>query len=108
MTFVTKLRLQSGDRAALERVVEDIRSAAERKGAELKGPHSEPPSRLRVPQHKRVDGGGRFSDWDYVVYARELEIHGHDELARRVTHREFPSSVHVEAELEQVSPLGGS
>ncbi|WP_135820297.1 uS10/mL48 family ribosomal protein [Halostella litorea] len=106
MTFVTKLRLQSGDRAALDGVVEDIRSTAERKGAELKGPHSEPPTQLRVPQHKRVDGGGRFGNWEYVVYARELEIHGHDELARRVTEREFPASIHVEAEVEQVNPLG--
>ena len=106
MTFVTKLRLQSGDRAALDRVVEEIRSTAERKGAELKGPHSEPPTELRVPQHKRVEGGGRFDDWKYVVYARKLEIHGHDELARRVTGREFPPSVHVEAEIEQVNPLG--
>jgi len=106
MTFVTKLRLESGDRAVLDRVVEDIRSLAERKGAQLKGPHSNPPTHCRVPQHASVDGTDRFDAWDYTVYSRELEIHGHDNLARQIAGREFPASLHVEVEVEQVRPMG--
>jgi ribosomal protein S10 len=106
MTFVTKLRLRSGDREALDRVVEDIRSAAERKGAELKGPHSRPPDRLRVPQYRSLDAVAEYSAWDYTVYARDLEIVGHDDLARSIASRDFPSSIHVEVEVERVDPVG--
>ena len=108
MTFVTRLTLQSGDRAALDGLVDDIKSTAERKGAALKGPHSHPPEKLSVPQHQRVhaDDDRRFSSWTYTVFTRELEIHGHDELARNIAQREFPDSVHVEVEVEQLRGTG--
>lgn len=106
MTFVTTLRLQSGDRDALDGVVDKIRSAAERKGAEFKGPHSHPPERLRVPQYKRVDSDGRFDAWDYTVYRREIEIIGHDELASSIAEWDFPRSVHVEAEVRAINSTG--
>ena len=104
MTFVTRLTLQSGDRAALEGIVEDIKSTAEKKGAALKGPHSRPPERLSVPQHRRLhaDDDRTFSSWDYTVFTRELEIHGHDNLARNVASQNFPDSVHIEAEVKQI------
>ena len=106
MPFVTKLQLHSGDGDALEGVVTDIKERAERKGVELKGPHAKPPTRLRVPQHKRVDGDGSFDTWEYTVYRRSLEIIGHDEFARTVTERPYPDSVHVSAEIEQVRAAG--
>jgi len=104
MTFVTKLTLQSGNRPALENVVDEIRSTAERKGADLRGPHSAPPDRLSVPQYKSASGDEtrQFRSWDYTVYTRELEIVGHNKLAREVAEFDFPDGVHVEAELEQV------
>lgn len=104
MTFVTRLRLQSGDRAALDGVVSEIKADAERKGAQLKGPHTNPPDDLRVPQCRRLhaDDGRRFPDWSYTVFTRDLEIHGHDAFARQIATREFPSSVHVEAEVERI------
>ena len=104
MTFVTRLTLQSGDRAALEGFVEDIKSTAERKGAALKGPHPHPPERHRVPQPRRLhaDDERTFPPWEYTVFTRKLEIHGHDDFARDVASREFPSSIHVEAEIEQI------
>jgi ribosomal protein S10 len=102
MPFVTKLRLQSGDREALEAVVTDIKETATRKGAELKGPHPKPPSDLRVPMYERVDSGDTFEPWRYTVYTRTVEIVGHDELARSVAERVFPDSVHVSVEVEQV------
>ena len=102
MPFVTKLRLQSGDVDALDRVVTDIKETAARKGAELKGPHPKPPSRFRVPQHKRVGGTGTFAPWEYTVYTRTIEIVGHDEFARDVTEQSYPDSVHVAAEIEQL------
>lgn len=107
MTFVTRIRLQSGNRPALERVVEQIRSTAERKGAELRGPHSEPAERLDVPLHKTTSGdnSGTFRSWDYQVFTRQLEIVGHNDVARRATEIDFPSGVHVEVELEQVEQM---
>jgi ribosomal protein S10 len=109
MTFVTKLTLQSGDRAALDDVVSTIATFVERKGAELKGPHPKPPKTLGVPQHKRTTGeGGRFPPWKYTVYTRTLEIVGHDEVARRVTQRPFPDGVHVEVEIERIRSMGSA
>lgn len=108
MTFVTRLTLQSGDRAALEGVVDDIKATAERKGAPLKGPHSHPPEKLSVPQLCRLhaDDDRRFSSWTYTVFTRELEIHGHDDLARDIAARDFPDSIHVEVEVEQIHGAG--
>ncbi|WP_232687702.1 uS10/mL48 family ribosomal protein [Halobacterium zhouii] len=110
MTFVTKLSLKSGDRAALDGVVSDIKQTCTRKGAEMKGPHSDSPLEERVPIYARLDGRAdpANSTWHYTVYRRRIEIHGHDDLARSVMERDFPESVHVEAELEQVKPLGSS
>lgn len=110
MPFVTKLRLTSGDRAVLDRVVDDVKERAERKGAELKGPHSRPPSKLSVPQYQSVppadDDAGQFSSWQYTVYAREMEIVGHESFARQVTERDFPSSVYLEVEIERRAGIG--
>lgn len=107
MTFVTRIRLQSGNRPALEHVVDQIRSTAERKGAELRGPHSAPPDRLRVPQYKSTTGdqSRQFRSWDYTVYTRQLEIVGHNDVARRVAEFDFPEGVHVEVELEQIEQM---
>jgi small subunit ribosomal protein S10 len=102
MPFVTKLRLQSGDRVALDGVVTDIKETATRKGAELKGPHPKPPTELRVPLYKGVGSDGTFDSWRYTVYTRTIEIVGHEEFARSVAERSYPDSVHVTAEIEQV------
>ena len=102
MPFVTKLRLQSGDRKALDGVVTDIKETADRKGAELKGPHPKSPDHRRVPLYKRVDSEDTFGTWNYTVYTRTTEIVGHDEFAREVTEWSFPDSVHVTAEIESV------
>ncbi len=108
MTFVTKLTLQSGDRAALDRVVEDIRDLARRKGAELKGPHAESPTRHHVRQYERLDGDDtrRYDDWEYSVYTRWVEFVGSDTLPRRVLNEGFPDSVHVEVEVERQTAVG--
>ncbi|WP_290819509.1 uS10/mL48 family ribosomal protein [Halovivax sp.] len=110
MTFVTRLTLQSGDRAALDGFVEDVKTTAERKGAALKGPHSHPPRRFTVPQRRRLhaDDERSFGSWDYTVFTRELEIHGHQEFARAVTESGFPDSVHIEIEVEQIRGMGRS
>lgn len=109
MTFVTKLTLQSGDRAALDSVVGDIAAFVEGKGAEMKGPHSNPPETRRVPQHKHTAGGeGTFAPWEYTVYTRTIEIVGHDDVARRVTERSFPPGIHAEVELEQIRQMGSA
>jgi len=107
MPFVTTLTLRSGDRAALDGVVDDIRTEAERKGIELKGPHTSPPDTYRVRQYKRITGGvGRFPDWKYTVYERQLRLSGHDESVRRIAGWSFPRSIHVEVAVEQVRSAG--
>jgi small subunit ribosomal protein S10 len=107
MPFVTKLELTSGDRGTLDRVVENIKAAAARKGVEFGGPHSSQPREQRAPQSKRLSaGGGRFSDWTYTVYSRTIEIVGHDEFARSAASGEFPAGVHVEVEIDQIRSAG--
>jgi ribosomal protein S10 len=102
MPFVTKLTLQSGDRHTLDDVVDDIKARAERKGAEMKGPHPQPPTDLQVPQMKRLSTeGDRFDVWHYTVYTRTIEVVGHDEFARSIAGQSFPTGVHVSAEIEQ-------
>lgn len=109
MTFVTKMRLQSGDRTTLDSVVSEIKSTVGRKGAEMKGPHSSPPEKIRVAQYKGLsdERAGRFSPWKYTVYTRDLEIVGGNSAVRLVTQEmDFPTSLHVEVEVEQKRPMG--
>jgi ribosomal protein S10 len=106
MTFVTKLRLESGDRAVLDDVVGDLKGLFERKGADCKGPHAEPPREVTVPQYRRLAPGSRYPAWRYTVYARTMEIHGSDHVAARLTNMEFPDSVHLEVELQRKGQVG--
>ena len=109
MPFVTTIRLKSGDRAALDGLVEEIRGTAERKGVELRGPHTSPPSSHRVPLYRRLTGdGGRFSPWDYTVYERVVELTGHDDTVRRIVGQEPPTGVHVEVSVDQVRSVGSN
>lgn len=104
MPFVTRLRLRSGDREALERLVDEITARASRKGVQLKGPHARPSTSVTVPLYKRppVTAGGTFERWRYTLYTRTIEIHGHDTFARTVLEDIRRETVHVEAEVELV------
>ncbi|WP_313694902.1 uS10/mL48 family ribosomal protein [Halorarum halobium] len=106
MTFVTKLRFQSGDRAALDDTVDGLRDMLERKGAECKGPHTEPSEHVRVPLYDTLAPGSVLGEWSYELFSRRIEIHGNDHIAREVGHMDFPDSVHVEIELEQREQVG--
>lgn len=108
MTFVTTLRLESGDRAVLDRVVGEIRSITERKGAEMKGPHTRPPEKLSVPLYRSTTGhdGADFGRWSYTVYSRKIELVGHEQLARQITEWDFPPSVKVEVEVDRRAGMG--
>lgn len=108
MPFVTKFRLTSGDRVALEGVVTEIKEAAERKGAAMKGPHSRPPEQVSVPLCRRLheSDGDIVGTWEYTVYRRDVEIHGHDDFARTVATRDLPASVRVEATVEHLQGPG--
>lgn len=109
MTFVTKLTFTSGDRDALERVVRDIRDSVRRKGAELKGPHSDTPTTYHVSQYKSLDGeNGTYGNWKYTVYQRRLEIRGHDDIARNVMERDLPDSIRLEADIEHIQTVGST
>jgi ribosomal protein S10 len=108
MPFITRLTLRSGDRAALDGVVDDLRRAAERQGIELKGPHTAPPETYTVPQHRRLspDAEDRFEPWEYTVYERTVEITGHDDSVRTIADWEFPPGVHVEITVDRTRSIG--
>jgi ribosomal protein S10 len=107
MPFVTTLTLTSGDRHRLDDVVAGIKTRAERKGVELKGPRTEETRQLRVAQSKTLGpDGGRFDPWNYNVYTREIDIVGYETFAREITAEEFPSGVHVEVSVEQKTQPG--
>ncbi|MEF8771768.1 uS10/mL48 family ribosomal protein [Halodesulfurarchaeum sp.] len=104
MTTILHLTLKSGDRAVLESVVDDVKDACHRKGAKLKGPHSDAPTDYRVPLYRRLDGdpASRYEDWTYTVYQRRFELRGRDEVARGVLERDYPDSIRVEATVDQL------
>ena len=107
MPFVTTLRLRSGDRARLDDVVADVRRTAERKGIELRGPHTSPTETHRVPLYRRLPAAeGRFPPWEYTVYERVFELTGHDESVRSIAGRDPPPGVHVEVSVDQVRSVG--
>lgn len=108
MPFVTRLVLTSGDREALDGVVAGIKRAAERKGLDLRGPHTDPPERYSVPLYKRSPpDGDRYDAWPYTVYERTLEFTGHDETVRSLLHRDVPRGVHRAVEVSQVRSAKG-
>jgi len=102
MTVVTRFSLKSGDREALDAVVEDIVDAAHRKGAEMKGPHQDPPEDLEVALYPHLDGAARgdLENWTYTVFQRRIELRGYEELAREFLARDYPDSIQVEAEVK--------
>jgi ribosomal protein S10 len=104
MTTILNLTLKSGDRQVLTSVVDSIKETCRRKGAELKGPHSDTPAEFSVPLFARLDGDpeGRFDDWSYTVYQRRFELRGHEELAREIVGWDYPSAVRVEAAVDRV------
>jgi len=106
MPFVTRLTVKSGDGNVLEAVVGEIKSRAERKGVQLKGPHPRPPTRHSVPLYKGMAAQGTFDSWDYTVYTREIEIVDHNEFARQVAGRDYPDSIHIAVDVEQFSQTG--
>ena len=108
MPFVTRLVLASGDRRALDDVVEDLKVSAERKGLDLRGPHTDPPEQYSVPLFKRSppDDGRRYSPWSYTVYERTLEFTGHDETVRSLLATGVPRGVRRTVEVSQVRSAG--
>lgn len=104
MPFLTRIVLTSGDRAALDRVVEELKRTAERKGLDLRGPHTDPPERYSVPLFKRSppSEGRRYPAWSYTVYERTLEFTGHDDTVRSLLERAVPRGVRRVVEVSQV------
>lgn len=109
MPFVTRLVLTSGDRGALDGVVEEVKRSAERKGLDLRGPHTDPPERYSVPLYKRSppDDARRYSPWSYTVYERTLEFTGHDGTVRSLLATVVPRGVRRTVEVSQVRSAGG-
>ena len=109
MPLVTTVTVWSGDRAALDDFVDDVVTTAERKGIEVKGPHTRPPQTYRVPLYKRADpSAGRYSPWEYTVYERSLRLSGHDDSVRQIAGHELPRSVRLEIDISQIRSTGST
>lgn len=108
MPFLTRLVLTSGDRGALDGVVDGLRTAAERKGLDLRGPHTAPPETYTIPLYRRSppDDGRRYPSWSYTVYERTFELAGHDDTVRSLLARSVPRSVRRTVEVTQVRSAG--
>ncbi|MDR9411419.1 MAG: uS10/mL48 family ribosomal protein [Haloquadratum sp.] len=106
MTYVTKLRLESGQREALDEVVTGLKETVERKGGECKGPHASPSASVRVSLYDRVDASEPYGAWEQPVYERRLEIYGNERIVGELTNRSFPDGIHVEIEIDQHQPAG--
>ena len=106
MAYVTKLRLESGDREELDAVVTGLKQTIERKGGECKGPHASPSASVQVPLYDRVDASEPFGTWEQPVYERRLEIYGNERIVSALTDGSFPDSIHVEIEIDQHRPAG--
>jgi len=109
MPFVTRLVLTSGDRPALDGLVDELKAAAERKGLDLRGPHTAPPESFTVPLYRRptADDTRRYGTWSYTVYERVMEFSGHDETVRSLVTRPVPRGVHRTVAVTQVGSAGG-
>lgn len=106
MTYVTKITLKSGDRVVLDETAANIKAFAKRKGADLTGPHPRPPVERSVPLPKQLGADGdRFQFWTYTVYRRDLEVKGHDGLARTIAAYEYPEQIHVSIELDRTGTI---
>ena len=108
MPFVTRLVLSSGDRGALDEVVDELKRSAERKGVDLRGPHTAPPAHYTVPLFRRsvADDRRRYSGWSYTVYERTLEFTGHDETVRSLVGWDLPRGVRRTVEVKPVRQAG--
>ncbi len=102
MPYRTRFTLTSGDHRALTRIVDELREVADRKGAEVTGPHPKPTDTIPVPLYKTAGGDEFFRRWQYDVYRREIAITGRESVAERLARRSFPASVAVEVTIEQV------
>lgn len=109
MPFVTRLVLSSGDRGALDGFVETIKRDAERKGLDLRGPHTASPETYQVPLFRRstADDGRHYPVWSYTVYERTLEFTGHDETVRSLLARDVPTAVRRTVEVTRVRSARG-
>lgn len=108
MPFVTRLVLSSGDRGVLDDFVGEIKRAAERKGLDLRGPHTRPPETYQVPLFRRSPPSDRrrYPAWAYTVYERTLEFTGHDETVRSLVGGDVPDGVRRRVEVRQVRSAG--
>ncbi|MFW6153442.1 MAG: 30S ribosomal protein S10 [Halobacteriota archaeon] len=102
MPYRTHLELTSGDRIALDATIDRIRTMVERKGASLAGPHTRPTEEVEVPLFKSHRGEGRFESWHYAIYRRELEVIGHEGVARELAAFDLPASIHVSLTIEDI------
>lgn len=106
MAYRTYLELVCGDRHLLDRTVDELQSIADRKGANTVGPHAKPTRELRVPLYKRIDRPERFSDWRYRVFTREMEIVGHESVARAIAQYPIDRRIKVALSVEEDEVVG--
>ncbi|MFP4591481.1 MAG: 30S ribosomal protein S10 [Halobacteriales archaeon] len=100
MPYRARFELESGDRGALEATVARLRELADRKGADVTGPHARPTRRVDVPMYLRHDATAPFRTWRYRVYTRHLEVVGHESVTRAIANVDVDPAVGVSLRIE--------
>lgn len=105
MPYRTRLTLSSGDRRLLDDTVDRVCDVANRKGANLGGPHTKPTKTISVPLFRSTTAVDPIDTWEYTIYTRELVITGHDGVARSISQLSIPPGVAIDLRIESTEPV---
>lgn len=108
MPYRATLLLTSGDRSALDRTVDRLRRVADRKGANVSGPHTRPTRELDIPLYKSPRGDETFDTWRYTVYTRKLEVVGHESVTRAIAAETAHAVVDITLTVTSAEPAESS
>lgn len=100
MPYRARLELVSGDREALDASVDRLRQLADRKGANVTGPHARPTREIDVPLYRHHDADEPRATWRYRVYTRHLEVVGHESVTRAIANVPIDPAVSVSFNVE--------
>lgn len=100
MPYRARIELESGDRHALEATVDRLRAVADRKGADVTGPHALPTRTVDVPLYRDHAATTPRGTWRYQIYSRKLEIVGHETVTRAIASVDVEPAVAIDFSVE--------
>ncbi len=101
-TQLASIKLVSPDYKKLESVCSEIKSIAEKTGANVKGPIPLPTRKLVVPTLKSPcgDGSETYEHWQMRIHKRIMNIEADERTLRQIMRVQVPDQVHIEIELK--------